>query len=393
MLAFVAAMFLSIIPLRAQTLYDAYLFDTWIDANAWITLDSNAASLIMPPSNPNGRQITGRSTVTNIGFPFTLAGEEHTKFSVNVYGTLRLGNTQVSTSNSGVTPLNQVSQNMPKIEPFGGRMCMDTSCHIRYTIMGDSGSRVFVVEMRLATYRIPRATLSAQVQLFEATGEVRLVYGPMTGDTLPMALQSGIAASSNDVVFINIAANEALFSEDRISQTNPTGMHPEEGRVYSFTINPNYCPPPGAVSMTNSAPDSTVLSWAGPGTAWRLRIPVLEVDTVLADTVLALRNITPSTTYNGLLQVVCGVGDSSRRVRPFTFTTGCGTVHSLPWEDDFQLFSSDSCWVKPYQSSNYRWRRQAGTTRAFSGDQTTLYNEWLVSPPIILPDTVGITLR
>ena len=92
--------------LCAQTLYDAYLFDTWVDTNAWITLDSNAVSLIMPL--PNRIRNTGRSSVTNIGFPFTLAGEESTKFSVNVYGTLRLGNTQVLASNSGVTPLNMV---------------------------------------------------------------------------------------------------------------------------------------------------------------------------------------------------------------------------------------------------------------------------------------------
>ena len=94
--------------LCAQTLYDAYLFDTWVDTNAWITLDSNAVSLIMPLPNPNSIRNTGRSSVTNIGFPFTLAGEESTKFSVNVYGTLRLGNTQVLASNSGVTPLNMV---------------------------------------------------------------------------------------------------------------------------------------------------------------------------------------------------------------------------------------------------------------------------------------------
>ncbi|MBQ6682732.1 MAG: hypothetical protein IJM74_01335, partial [Bacteroidales bacterium] len=173
--------------LCAQTLYDAYLFDTWLDTNAWITLDSNAVSLIMPLPNPNSIRNTGRSSVTNIGFPFTLAGEESTKFSVNVYGTLRLGNTQVLASNSGVTPLNMVGQNMPKIEPFGGRMGMDSSSCMRYATFGDNGSRVLVVEMRLATYNTPRATLSAQVQLFEATGEVRLVYGPKTGDTLPMA--------------------------------------------------------------------------------------------------------------------------------------------------------------------------------------------------------------
>ena len=130
-------------------------------------------------------------------------------------------------------------------------MCMDSSSRMLSAIVGDSGDRVLVVEMRLATYNTPRAKLSAQVQLFEASGEVRIVYGPTTGDILPMAMQNGIAASSTDVVFIDMVANEALFSEGGISQTNPMGMWPDEGRVYSFMVNPDYCPRPGAVSMTN----------------------------------------------------------------------------------------------------------------------------------------------
>ncbi len=385
--------------LCAQTLYDAYLFDTWVDTNAWITLDSNAVSLIMPL--PNRIRNTGRSSVTNIGFPFTLAGEESTKFSVNVYGTLRLGNTQVLASNSGVTPLNMVGQNMPKIEPFGGRMGMDSSSCMRYATFGDNGSRVLVVEMRLATYNTPRATLSAQVQLFETTGEVRLVYGPKTGDTLPMAMQNGIAASASDVVFIDMVANEALFSEGGVSQTNPTGMWPEEGRVYSFTINPDYCPRPGSVSIMNSNPDSLTLVWSGDGSQYRLYIPDAGIDTIVGDTTITLSGLYDTTTYNGTIQTVCP-NDTSHSVT-FSFITAINPTHTPLFSCDFEAVDAMSVWEQRWvRSGGGTWSRVSDNTRPTGKRQTARCqsgslnptNTWLITPNITLPtDANGYYLR
>ena len=387
--------------LRAQTLNESYQFDTWLDDNAWITLDSNADTLIAPLPNPNSIRSNGRSTVADIGFPFTLAGVEHTKFSVNVYGTLRLGNTQVLASNSGVTPLNAVGQNMPKIEPFGGRMCLDSSSCMRSAIVGESGGRVLVVEMRLATYNNPRATLSAQVQLFETTGEVRLVYGPTTGDTLPMAMQNGIAASSNDVVFIDMVANEALFSEGGISQTNPVGMWPDEGRVYSFMINPDYCPRPGAVSMTNSNPDSLTLVWSGDGSQYRLCIPDADMDTLVGDTAVILSGLYDTTTYSGTLQTVCP-SDTSQPVA-FSFATTISPAHTPLFSCDFEAADAMNVWEQRWVASGGgTWSRVSDNTRPVGNRWTARCqsgslnstNTWLITPNITLPaDASGYYLR
>lgn len=387
--------------LRAQTLYDAYLFDTWVDTNAWITLDSDAVILIAPPPSPNGIRNNGRSMVTNIGFPFILAGVEHTKFSVNVYGTLRLGNTQVLPSNSGVTPLNAVGQNLPKIEPFGGRMCMDSSSRMLSATVGDSGNRVCVVEMRLATYNTPRAKLSAQVQLFEATGEVRIVYGPTTGDTLPMAMQNGIAASSTDVVFIDMVANEAFFSEGGISQTNPMGMWPDEGRVYSFMVNPDYCPRPSAVSMTNSNPDSLTLLWSGDGSQYRLYIPDADIDSLVSDTTVTLSGLYDTTTYSGTLQSVCPSGTSNSVA--FSFTTAISPAHAPLFSCNFEASDAIDVWEQRWVTSDGgTWSRVSDNTRPVGNRWTARCqsgslnptNTWLIMPNITLPaDADGYFLR
>ncbi len=387
--------------LRSQTLYDAYLFNTWVDTSAWITLDSNAVTLIAPLPSPNGIRSNGRNMVTNIGFPFTLAGVEHTKFSVNVYGTLRLGNTQVLASNSGVTPLNAVGQNIPKIEPFGGRMCMDSSSRMLSAIVGDSGDRVLVVEMRLATYNTPRAKLSAQVQLFEASGEVRIVYGPTTGDTLPMAMQNGIAASSTDVVFIDMVANEALFSEGGISQTNPMGMWPDEGRVYSFMVNPDYCPRPGAVSMTNSNPDSLTLVWGGGSSQFRIYIPDADIDTLVSDTTVTLSGLYDTTTYNGTLQSVCPSGTSNSVA--FIFTTTMSPAHVPLFSCNFEAADAMNVWEQRWVTSDGgTWLRVSDNTRPVGNRWTARCqsgslnptNTWLITPNITLPaDADGYFLR
>lgn len=399
-LLFVIASMLHGLSLRAQSLYEAYLFDTWVDTSAWIAFDSNVDTLIAAPQISTSIRSSARSLVTNIGFPFAFAGLEHTHFSVNVYGTLRLGNTQVLANNSGVTPLN-TSQNMPKIEPFGGRMCMDSSSLVHSALIGDTGNRVLVVEMRLATYNTPRARLSAQVQLFEATGELRIVYGPTVGDTLPMAMQNGIAASSSDVVFIDMVANEALFSEGGVSQTNPVGMWPEEGRVYSFMVNPDYCPRPGAVSMTNSNPDSLTLVWSGGSSQYRLSIPDADIDSLVFDTTVTLSGLYDTTTYSGTLQTVCP-SDTSHPV-VFSFTTSISPAHTPLFSCNFEAIDAMSAWEQRWvRSGGGTWSRVSDNTRPVGNRWTARCqsgslnptNTWLITPNIAMPaDADGCYLR
>ena len=382
------------LPVQAQTLVDNYRFDTWEDATAWIDITGVDSALVTPPGS--GWITSGglASALTDIGFTFSFAGTDYTTFGTNLMGALRLG-ARIMGTQSGNT-LTAASTH-PKVDGLGVRGMMDSSCYIRCATVGTAGNRVLVVEYRLAIYQHDSTFVSWQTQLHEATGEVWLVYGPSEGISQLPTTQPGLAKSNTDMLFLDMANH----SVQRLSSTpvpvNAAGVWPEEGRYYIFTPDTAACPAPPTVTALSSDPDSTLLSWSAGGLDCRLRIPAIGLDTLMSDTLLLLSGINPTTVYNGTIQTVCGVDDSSLRELPFTFTTGCGTVHLLPWTDDFQLAASNDCWQKPYKTSGNRWQRQTASNNSFmrtgySTSASTIYNEWLITPPVELPDAEGITL-
>ena len=220
---------------NAQRLNVAYVFSTGVDPARWITLDSSARSLMSAGD--------ARSQVTDIGFTFNYAGTNHTKFSVNKYGYLRLGNSSVST-NSYPSPLGSgagnVAPGVVTIPRYSNTM-IDPACHARYRVVGDTGDRVLVVEMRIKTINVAAHDTGFalfQVQLHEATDAVRIVYG----DGLRPATnyQVGFAGSNNDVAFIDVDSN-LLHYANTTTQTNDTNAVPEQWRWYQITRDTDYC--------------------------------------------------------------------------------------------------------------------------------------------------------
>ena len=391
----VAVLMLASLPLRAQTLIDNYRFGTWEDATAWIDITGVDSALVTPPAS--GWITSGglSSQLTDIGFTFSFAGTDYTTFGTNLMGAVRLGARIVGTQ-SGSTILSTTST-LPKVDGLGVRGMMDSSCYIRCATVGTAGNRVLVVEYRLGIYQHDSTYVSWQTQLHEATGEVWLVYGPSEGISQLPTTQPGLAKSNTDMLFLDMANH----SVQRLSSTpvpvNAAGVWPEEGRCYIFTPDNAACPAPPTVTALSSDPDSAVLSLSAGGLVCRLRIPALGLDTLISDTLLLLSGINPTTVYNGTIQTVCGA-DSSLRVRTFTFTTtGCGTIHLLPWSDNFMAAVTNDCWPKPYKTSGNRWQRQTSNNNyymrtGYSTVASTVYNEWLITPPVVLPDVEGITM-
>ena len=395
-LALLAALLLTaVLPLRAQTLIDNYRFDTWEDATAWIDITGVDSALVTPPAS--GWITSGglSSQLTDIGFTFSFAGTDYTTFGTNLMGAVRLGARIVGTQ-SGSTILSTTST-LPKVDGLGVRGMMDSSCYIRCATVGTAGHRVLVVEYRLGIYQHDSTYVSWQTQLHEATGEVWLVYGPSEGISQLPTTQPGLAKSNTDMLFLDMANHSVQRLTSTPVPVNAAGVWPEEGRCYIFTPDNAACPAPPTVTALSTDPDSTVLGLSAGGLVCRLRIPALGLDTLMSDSLLLLSGLNPTTAYNGTLQTVCGA-DTSLRVRTFTFTTtGCGTVHLLPWTDNFQLAASNDCWPKPYKTSGNRWQRQTSNNNyymraGYSTVSSTVYNEWLISPPVVLPDTVGLTL-
>lgn len=384
--------------LHAQTLVDNYRFDTWVEETAWIDITGVDSALVASPTGSSVVSSGGlASQLTDIGFTFPFAGTDYTTFGINLMGSLRLGARIIGTlSGSNILPNTSA---MPKIDGLGVRGMLDSSCYIRCATVDTAGHLVLVVEARMGIYQHEGIYVCWQTQLYESTGEIRIVYGSSEGTAQMPSTQPGLAKTNTDMLFLNLANNTVERYVSTPVPVNNAGVWPEEGRCYSFLPDSSACPPPPTVTVLSGNPDSTILGWPSQGTAWRLCIPALEIDMVTSDTVLMLNNINPTTVYSGTIQTVCGTGDSSLRVCPFTFTTtDCGTVHLLPWSDDFQLAASDDCWTKQYTSTTWRWRRTSSSNNYYnymrvpSGSSSILYNEWLVSPPVELPNTVGLTL-
>ena len=390
-----AVLMAAALPLRAQTLIDNYRFDTWEDATAWIDITGVDSALVTPPAS--GWITSGglSSQLTDIGFTFSFAGTDYTTFGTNLMGAVRLGARIVGTQ-SGSTILSTTST-LPKVDGLGVRGMLDSTCYIRCATVGTAGNRVLVVEYRLGIYQHDSTYVSWQTQLHEATGEVWLVYGPSEGISQLPATQPGLAKSNTDMLFLDMANHSVQRLASTPVPVNAAGVWPEEGRCYIFTPDNAACPAPPTVTALSTDADSTVLGLSAGGLVCRLRIPDLGLDTLMSDTLLLLSGLNSTTAYSGTIQTVCGA-DTSLRVRTFTFTTtGCGTVHLLPWSDDFQLAASNECWPKPYKTSGNRWQRQTSNDNyymraGYSTVSSTVYNEWLISPPVVLPDTVGLTL-
>ena len=157
-LFFAAATMLLGSPLRAQTLIDNYRFSTGVDTTKWIDITGMDSTLIEAPAS--GLMYSGRSGLMAIGFSYSFAGTSYTSFSVNCHGTIRLGGMIQATFQD-----NSLTQSfyMPQAVLFGSQGVLDSTCHVSYATLGDSGSRVLVVEARMKIYNTDSTYVSGQV--------------------------------------------------------------------------------------------------------------------------------------------------------------------------------------------------------------------------------------
>lgn len=388
---------------QAQMIIDTWSFSTGVDTTLWMDLGENFTTLF---SCSNGYQNYTSSGLRDIGFPFTLGTTTHTKFSTNVNGTVRLGTT-IPSSGYITEPLGQNINAGPRIDALGRAGMIDTSCYMRSAVLGDSGSRVLVVEARLREYADRSESeghyVHFQVQLFEAGG-LRVVYGQVNPGAIYGSSQNGVAATGNssnkDVVFFDFASQRAVRFNGNCTLRNAAEVFPTKGRWYMMAPDPEVCPWPSTVTIpTNPDAGGVLLTRiAGDSNTMRVMIHAMDIDTVWegSESTLVLPPVNPATTHTLSLQTLCG-SDTSYRTRDIDFFSGCGAVVRLPWETAFTTLSYSDCWDMPYVSGNNadfsrRWRNNQTGQVTCPGVSGT-YNSWLKTPVIYLPDTDGITLK
>ncbi len=390
---------------NGQKIIDTWNFATGEDSTLWMDLSGHDSTILI-----GNDIISGRSGLIAIGFPFQFGASTHTKFSTNVNGTIRLGNTQIPSNGNIVNPLSTDMANGPKVEPFGMQGRFYSDCYTSTALLGDSGNHVRVIETRMSgRYWNSSGNVSFQVQLFE-TGSLRIVYGETNnfsagygsiggGAQVGLATTTGAGSDYNnkDVIFIDMVNHEAVRFDGNCTQRNPDGVWVTEGRWYELAPDSNYCPYPPLVTTTGNNPASITFANSYGGAAdLHLTIPAVGLDTLWPQTLSYLTVdslFNPATTYTGTVQSVCDGGRTSYRTRPFTFTTGCGQVRYLPWTCTFQNSTLSACWdASQYTTTTCQWKLSSGAMRCGTTSSQS-YDEWLLSPIINLPAEEGSILR
>jgi len=173
------------------------------------------------------------SELTNIGFTFTYDEVEYTQFSVNSNGRLRLGDEAIDAAYNNPFTSDNYTQNTPAIVGVGADLSTGADGYVSTGLYGSSGSYIRVVEFMLATSSDATSStyIKFQVQLFEATGEVRIVYSDY--DNAPSGYQIGIGnADANKFWYVDPNSHTAAYATESTETTYD--VHPGIGRYYSF---------------------------------------------------------------------------------------------------------------------------------------------------------------
>lgn len=120
------------------------------------------------------------------------------------------------------------------------------------------------------------------------------------------------------------------------------------------------CFTPVNVSVGNIVGNSATLTWdeVGSASAWHILLsqtPVTDFSTVspftVTNTSYTFNNLNPSTTYYAYVRSKCSGSSFSQWSPAATFTTDCGTILSLPYEESFDRYGTCTnafppCWIR-----------------------------------------------
>ncbi|MBF98710.1 MAG: hypothetical protein CMI36_06950 [Owenweeksia sp.] len=162
------------------------------------------------------------------------------------------------------------------------------------------------------------------------------------------------------------------------------------------------CPPPAALGVTAITASTADAYWTtGGASSWELEyglsgfVPGSGTVISASNDTTALPSLSPNTSYDFYVRDICGVGDESSWVGPFTFTTECAGITSLPYNETFNSTSSNAaCWsVVDVNDDGDEWSVNTSSSYVQEGDRSyTIYtdfnggnnDDYLISPAITL---------
>ena len=252
---FVLAVVYGLRAQQTQTLRNDYVFTTGVGTSAdWLTPTLAYSNII--------RGDDKSSALMNLGFDFIFEGKVINTFSVHTNGQLRLGYTQDYEGQSYrhySTPFSStnVFRNAPKIVSVGADLYVPSSSTLTYGVAGTAPNRVGVYKYNGYPKGYSAEKFSFQVQLYESTGEIRILYGTSKDSILSLPFQIGIAASTSDVLTVNPHSHALAYGTTTAADTIWPGAY----RYYSFVPRKIDCAYPYNLSTTQVGEDSVLLDW------------------------------------------------------------------------------------------------------------------------------------
>lgn len=134
-------------------------------------------------------------------------------------------------------------------------------------------------------------------------------------------------------------------------------------------FNPPACPPATGAGSTNATLTSIDLFWTGISNDYQYEVvssgSAQGSGTIVATTLdsVTVSGLVPSTSYDYYLREVCGRGDTSIWIGPFSF----GTSNGVPYLENFDSFTVPTTanpWPRGWSSTtsnNPRWESETGT--------------------------------
>jgi len=342
------------LQLSAQGLGE-YVFSTGTDASKWIAL-TNPTSITT---------IYGDDTpfpLCDIGFSFVFGGESYTQFSTNTNGNFRLG-TPMTTGSYYSTPFGATNANYnnPKIVGVGRDMGTGTNGYIKYELTGYAPNRVLVCEFATGyTYSSSNvADVKWQVQLFEGSNNICIVYGDAAPANVPENIQIGLCMDASDVITINPSTHTVAYGATSTTYSTWPGAN----RYYEFAAPNISCMRVTNLHATNVNAGSADIVWvADPSQySWDIYVTENATDTVdentiptytSFDTIYTIVGLTSTTNYYVYVRANCGDGVSSWRSTSFSTTQVLAT---LPYTQDFESAEENGNWQYSNGSHPNQW--------------------------------------
>ncbi|UYZ57736.1 T9SS type A sorting domain-containing protein [Hymenobacter latericus] len=273
---------------------------------------------------PTANTDDDNSAPQEIGFPFSYAGQSFTQFVLNTNGFIKLGNTPPSAANlfnfftTNAADVNIISV-AGGIDLQGATDQTATPTEYRVFTTGAAGNRVCTIQYKnvadkatvSGTTTIPGqfSAMQCQIKLYEATGNIELIYGTWTS--------SGVAAPSGQPFLIGLkaATNAGSLLASKTSSANPWSTTtfvsvtnslvphfvrnvapPNAGRTYRFRPAPPNDVEVQAIYALGKLP-------RGLATPHTPQVVVRNVGSAAQTNVPVTLNITGATTYSNTLQI------------------------------------------------------------------------------------------